>query len=201
MKLLIFTDVHSNLKIIHKLIEKSKKENPDLLICSGDISEFGKNLEKILLMFKSTNKPLIILHGNHELEEELKIMSKKFDFIIFLHKKLLKINNYTFLGYGGSGFSYRDKDFEFFIKKHASELKKSNLILITHAPPYKTKLDQIHNNHYGNLSIKRFIREFKPVIHICGHFHENFGKTNKLQNTLLINPGPFGKIINLNENQ
>jgi len=36
-----------------------------------------------------------------------------------------------------------------------------------------------------------------PVLVLCGHFHENFRKQDKIKNTLIINPGPDGTIINV----
>ncbi len=76
---------------------------------------------------------------------------------------------------------------------HANKGKK--IILVTHAPPYKTRLDKLVGGHCGNKSIRYFIERNKIDLLICGHLHENFGKEDKIKRTKIINPGPFGKIV------
>ncbi|MBS3097214.1 hypothetical protein J4209_00295 [Candidatus Woesearchaeota archaeon] len=44
--------------------------------------------------------------------------------------------------------------------------------------------------------IKTFILKVKPDLAISGHLHENAGKEDKIGKTKIVNPGPFGKIIN-----
>ena len=75
--------------------------------------------------------------------------------------------------------------------------KDKKIILLTHAPPYRTKLDKLGRNYAGNKSFRNFIEKYKIDLHICGHLHENFGKEDKIKNTKIINPGPFGKIVEI----
>ena len=52
-------------------------------------------------------------------------------------------------------------------------------------------------NPCGDKSIKNFIKKIYPDLVISGHLHENAGKEDKIKNTKLINPGPYGKIITI----
>jgi len=199
MKLFAFTDIYGNKEIIKKIKTEIKKENPDILICAGDLSNFGEHFENLLLMFKPLKLPLLIIPGNHETADQLRKICKKTEFAISLHRGLLKINNYIFLGYGEGGFNKEDKDFETLSKKFKKEIKKdSKTILITHAPPYKTRLDYLEttNSHHGNNSIRKFIEKAQPNLVICGHLHENKHKIDKIKKTIILNPGN-GKIIEL----
>ena len=93
-----------------------------------------------------------------------------------------------------------DKHFNKVGKKFEKKVKKSKdkkIILVTHAQPYKTKIDRIMDEPCGNKSIKKFILKVKPDLVIAGHLHENAGKEDKIGKIKLINPGPFGKIINI----
>ena len=195
MKILAFTDLHGNKKITERLIKKAK--DVDLLVCAGDISIFERNLKTIISQFSKTKKPLIIIPGNHESPEALE--KTRHELVIPLHKKIYKINNITFIGYGTDGFSARDKEFESFITKAKKEItEKERVIFITHGPPYGNKLDKLpYFGHVGNKSYNNAILQIKPFLHICGHLHENFGKKDKLGKTFLVNPGPEGKIINI----
>ncbi len=195
MKILAFSDLHGNKKVFNKLIEKSKR--CDLIVCAGDISIFSINLEKIISKFKTTKKQLLIIPGNHESPHSLEKIKE--DFLIPLHKNLYRIDNIVFIGYGTDGFSLVDKEFEVFIDKIKLKLKNDDkLILVTHGPPYGTKLDFLpYFEHVGNKSYRKAIISLRPFLHICGHLHENFNKKDKLVNTFIINPGPEGKIINI----
>ena len=51
MKILAFTDLHSDLKAADKLILKIKKEKPDVIVCAGDLSNFGFGMRVLLRKF------------------------------------------------------------------------------------------------------------------------------------------------------
>jgi len=164
------------------------------LICCGDISNFGKNLNKIFLFLKKVNKPLLIVNGNHETNENINDFSKIYNYIINLHNNIYSTNDYEFYGWSGGGFSIKDEKLEKVIDKIKFNKK---LIFISHTSPYKTKLDALNHDHVGSASIRKFIEKHRPILHFCGHLHENEGKRDRINNTLIINPGPYGKIINL----
>jgi len=70
------------------------------------------------------------------------------------------------------------------------------VILVTHAPPYNTKVDQILEEHAGNKSLRKIIQEIQPALVVCGHLHECVGK-DYIGKTLVINPGYKGRIVSL----
>ena len=199
MKLLAFTDTHGSLLALKRIEQKVKTQNPDLLVCAGDISIFEHGIVGILRRLNKLNKKIIIVHGNHEDSTTFIKCSKLFKNIVFIHKKHFAKNSTLFLGYGGGGFSVVDREFEKIAKTKFKKIIKSNegkkIILVTHAPPYKTKLDKLVEGHCGNKSIRHFVEKNKIDLLICGHLHENFGKEDRIKKTKVINPGPFGKII------
>ncbi|MEA2036355.1 MAG: metallophosphoesterase [Nanoarchaeota archaeon] len=198
MKILAFVDLHGSSKALKKLKENAKKA--DILVCAGDISIFENELDGLLYKLDKIGKLLLIIPGNHEDDVDLSELSKLFDNITDIHKKSYVIDDYLFLGYGGGGFSMVDGDFEKLSKKFEKEINKNigkKVILVTHAPPYKTKLDDIMGEDCGNKTIKNFIKKVKPDLAIAGHIHENAGKEDKIGNTKVINPGPSGKIISI----
>lgn len=201
MKILAFTDIHGSLLALRRIEQKVKSQNPDLLVCAGDISIFEHGVVGIMRRLNKLNKKIIMIHGNHEDHSTFRKLSKFFKNIIFIHKNYHIENDILFLGYGGGGFSIVDKEFEKIAKTKFKKIIRNNndkkIILITHAPPYKTKLDKLVEGHCGNKSIRHFAEKNKIDLLICGHLHENFGKYDKIGKTNAINPGPFGKIINL----
>ncbi len=196
MKLFAFTDIHASISSFKKIEEKLKKQNVDLIICTGDFTIFEQNIKDILEKISKLGNKILILHGNHETEEVLEKMCTYFKNIIFMHNKILEIDGFTFMGHGGGGFSDIYEDFEKFVKKNKYKLK-NNIIFLTHAPPYNTKLDTIFKDHNGSVSYANFIKNNDVILAISGHFHETFHKLDKLNKTIIINPGPDGELIEI----
>ena len=198
MKLLAFTDMHLSLTAFAKLEKAVKKQKPDFVVCCGDISIFEHNLDYIIKKLASLKCNILAVNGNHEDEHVMSKLCSKYPNINFIHRKSYIYGNYQFFGYGGDGFSYIDEDFEKLAKSFKRFAKKdTKKILITHAPPYGTKLDILYGKHHGNKSIRNFIDQIKPALAICGHFHENFRVKHKLGKTLIVNPGPSGTLIRI----
>lgn len=194
VKILAFVDMHGDLSALIKLKKKAKKA--DLIVCAGDLTLFESDIDYFLYEMNKLGKPVLMLHGNHEASSTLRNMCKPLENLTFIHKKLHKFKDILFIGYGGGGFSLREPDFEKFVKKNKAKIK-GRIILVSHAPPFGTKLDKINSGHYGNKSITKFIEQFKPKLVICGHFHESAGIVQKIGKTLAINPGPSGKVIEI----
>ena len=196
MKLALFTDPHESLVAI-KEVEK-KAAHADLIVCAGDISIFEQELEAFLTRINKMGKTVLLIHGNHEGFHITETLCQGLKNLVFIHKKLHRIGNYVFIGFGGGGFDDFDPDFEKFIEKNRAKLHPSDrLVLVTHGPPYGTKLDLIGKRHCGNKSYTKCIKELQPVLYVCGHFHETFGVKDKLGKTILINPGPKGELVEI----
>src|SRR3989338_4701130 len=111
MKILAFTDIHGSLSALSRIEQKVKSQNPDLLVCAGDVSIFEHGIFGLLRKLNKLNKKIIIIHGNHEDDSTFYKYSRLFKNIIFIHKNYFIYNNLLFLGYGGGGFSLVDKGF------------------------------------------------------------------------------------------
>ena len=200
MKLLAFTDLHLSSYAFKKIKSKVKRQDPDLIICAGDVSIFEQGLDFILNKLNKLKKKILIIHGNHETDKVLKKVCLKYDNLIFIHKKHYKQDNHIFFGYGGSGFALIEPGFYKTGEKFQKIIRKNKdkkIILITHAPPYNTKLDLIVGSHCGNKTFRNFVSRNKIDLYICGHLHENFNKKDHIKKTHIINPGPYGKIIKI----
>ncbi len=197
MKILACADIHGNRGAIERLKRLSK--NVDLVLCAGDISEMENNISQIMSDLDSFTAPVLLIHGNHEDEYGLMELSTQYPNVTFIHKAAHHIGDYVFLGYGGGGFTKKDREFyeisEKFFRREINGKKR--IILMTHAPPHNTILDNIGGSHSGNESIRSFIENFAPHLVICGHIHETAGKKQKLGRSLVLNPGKDGVIVNI----
>ncbi len=197
MKILFFSDIHGDMKALSRLKNNSKKA--DMVVCAGDISIMERNLSDIMSAINEFNKPIMMIHGNHEDEHGLRELTTIYNNITFLHKGVHHVEDYVFMGYGGDGFSTNDPEFtkvaNMFFKREAKN--KSKIILVTHGPAYDTKIDVLGNEPKGNKSYRQFIDEVQPHLVVSGHLHENEGKHHKIGRTLFLNPGKEGIIVDI----
>jgi len=147
MRILAFTDIHGSLQALNRVKQKVKSQNPDLLVCAGDISLFERGITALMKNLDKLGKKIMMIHGNHESAVTLNNLSKLFKNIIFIHKTYFTENDLLFLGYGGGGFSIADRAFDRTAITRFKNIIKNNkskkIILVTHAPPYKTRLDSL----------------------------------------------------------
>ncbi len=196
MKLLLFTDIHNSAKAFDKVREKAS--HVDVVVCGGDISMFGHGMKPMLKNLSALKKPVVIIPGNHEEFKDFDHACAKHANIYNVHRKTLFINGLYFQGYGGGGFSFKDQELEDLLPKFLRDRPQgAKLVFLSHAPPYKTKLDPVCGEPAGSKSLRWLISKLNPDVVVCGHLHDNFGTEDKLGSAFVINPGPEGKIISL----
>lgn len=198
MKILAFTDTHTDSHAMAKI--KQKAEKADLLICCGDFTVFGDGLKEALKQMNSMGKKVLLVHGNHESLDRVKTECEKYSNLVFLHKKFYEEDGFVFCGYGGGGFAQEDDEFESFAEKIAAKMsgkKEGALIMIFHMPPYGCALDNLPMGHVGSISYTEFIKQQKPALTLSGHIEENNGRKDVIGKTLVMNPGPDGRAIEI----
>ena len=66
----------------------------------------------------------------------------------------------------------------------------SPLVLVCHAPPRGTSLDQVRPGlHAGSTAVRDFIEEHQPAYFFCGHIHEAEGVEIQMGKTRARNLG------------
>ncbi len=197
MRLLLFTDLHGNTQAMGSVLDKAPFA--DVIIFAGDLNHHARDIEKLLEDLASTGKPCLIIHGNWDDPSVLSAVCGRHPNLHFLHRGVWELDGVKFLGHGGGGFTRVDSDFQKlwdkFFRKQLSKGERS--VLITHAPPYGTAIDTLYGEARGNETYRRFIEEHQPLVHVCGHFHESFGRVDMVNKTKVINPGPSGMYVEI----
>ncbi len=198
MKILAFSDMHGSRKALKQVIEKSKEA--DFVLCCGDLTIFEQDLKLLLGKLDRIKKPILMIPGNHENSPTLKKACSEFRNIVYMEGRAFESDKLIILGAEGNGFSITDREFDkvakSFLKILKSKKKGKKYVLMTHAPPYDTRLDRLFDGgHCGNKSIREFILKSKPLFAFSGHIHENSGRRDRLGDTSIINPGPYGMIV------
>ncbi|MEM2940155.1 MAG: metallophosphoesterase family protein [Thermoproteota archaeon] len=199
MALRIFacSDIHLRLSLLEEALRDSR--DADIAVCLGDVTVFNKGLDAALEKLRALNEHVVIIPGNNEPPEALekKAVEKG---LIFLHGRKTVFKGFTFAGVGGSLRTPFNTPFEMDeegFKQILSGFKASkNLVLLSHSPPFNTTLDLTHaGEHVGSMMLRRFIEEDSPLLCLCGHVHERAGLSEKIGETIVVNPGARGMVL------
>lgn len=198
MKLLIFSDIHSDLKALERLVETEA----DYYFAAGDLVSWARGLERCGEILKQRGDRVYVIPGNHESSEQIAAFCTEYGFHDF-HEKSLLLANYHVAGLGYSSPTPFDTPGEYSEAGLAARLapfeKLKPLVLICHAPPYGTALDRVREGlHAGSKSVRDFVDRHQPDYLFCGHIHEAEGVSAELGKTRAINVGKRGYLLELN---
>ena len=199
MKLIVSSDIHNDFGMIYKIIELYKKERPDYIAILGDISEFGeieRGLIKKLTEYIDPNK-ILIIPGNHETSEDVKLLEKIYK-IRNLDKKYIVKDNFVLVGFGGADILLNvidEKEFEEFLNELKKKINDKYIILLTHIPP-KGSISSLDIS--GSYSLRKFIQNNNRVIlNIHGHMHETGGLEEIINKAKILNVAREVKLVEI----
>jgi uncharacterized protein len=197
MKILAFTDIHGSYKKVEEII---KLEHAQVVLIGGDLTNVGtiKEAEIAISQFQSVSKNLLAVTGNMDLPRHDDLFSQMG---ISLNGNGVIINGVGFFGASASPFSplhtpneISEESILKMLKQGYQEIKETKIkIMVSHAPPYGSKVDITHSGiHVGSTAVREFIEDEQPDAVICGHIHEARGQ-DVLGKTKIVNCGQAGK--------
>jgi len=200
MKIIAGTDFHGSRSAFENFAVNSKRHEVDLAVICGDITNFGtvEQAKNLLTMLAEINIPTIFVPGNCDPPS---LVDLNLNGLTCIHGKLYVNSDLAFIGLGGGTvspfntfFEMREEEIAKILRRCAENLRenvrKVNLIFVSHTPPKNTRLDRTFMGvHAGSTSVRRFIEENRPLLTLCGHIHEARG-VDRVGDTLVVNPGP-----------
>ncbi len=207
MRILALTDIHGSYIKAEEIIIS---ELADVVIIGGDLTNVGsvKETETAIESFTRLSKKLFCIAGNMDLPQHDELYLKK---NIGLDGIGIIVQDIGFFGVSGSSYTSLNTPYEISeetltekIVTGYSIIKDAKIkILISHTPPYGTRLDIIHLGiHVGSTAVREFIEDYQPDVVVCGHIHEARGQ-DVIGKTKIVNCGPgsggFYVIININD--
>lgn len=201
MKLLLFSDIHTDEQHCRRIVESSK--DADIVIGAGDYCSLRRNLSKVIGWLSRISKPTILVPGNSESYEELSEACMHWTSAKVLHGSGVEIRGVLFYGIGGGIpiTPFGSWSYDFTEEQARGLLYKcpKNAVLITHSPPRGILDKSSFGMHLGSRSVRECIEEKVPRLVVCGHIHESGGKIENLGRTIIVNAGPKGIILELME--
>ena len=191
MRILAASDVHGNRYAVQLLRKKAVKA--DVIAIAGDLTVFEEDIEELVKLLSSTGRPLVVVPGNHELSDTFDFLADIYN-VLNVNGRVVDINGVFFGGVGGQFGMLTINDT---VVSQTVKNISSVDVFLTHIPPYCTKLDFLFGEHVGSKAIREFIERKKPKLVITGHLHENAKVVDKINNTVVVNPGPEGMFLDL----
>jgi len=197
LRILAVSDFHGQPNANENLL-KFLERGYDCVLLIGDLTNFGpmSAAEDLLNRVKAVGAPTLAVPGNCDPKQILEVLDKHG---VNLHARCVELGGISFVGLGGSNLTPFNTPFELQETEIQEELEKlaraagDSMVLVTHAPPFDTRVDLISaGSHVGSKSIRQFIEQRQPLVAICAHVHEA-RNTDKLGRTLIVNPGPVSR--------
>jgi uncharacterized protein len=173
----------------------------DYYIAAGDQVSWQRGLDRCGEILKARAGRMYVLPGNHESTADIQSMCDRFGLRNF-HEQSIQVGRWRVAGLGYSSPTPFDTPGEYTEAQIAGKLQPfaalEPLVLVCHAPPYGTTLDQVRPGlHAGSRSVREFIEKHQPAWFFCGHIHEAEGVSIQMGATRAINVGKRGYLLEL----
>jgi uncharacterized protein len=197
LKLLAFSDLHTDLGAAARLVEASR--DADVVVAAGDLASVHDGLDETVGALNAIEAPTVLIPGNNETDEALREACGGWETATVLHGEATEIDGVTFFGLG-AGVPVTPWDWSFDLTEgDAAEMLArcpDGAVLVVHSPP-KGHVDLSGGTHLGSEAVLRSIEARGPVVALCGHIHESWGEQATVGTTRVINLGPEGVLLEL----
>jgi Icc-related predicted phosphoesterase len=193
MRLLLCSDIHTDLAAARRLVEQSAKA--DVLVVAGDLAVMRQGLQKTVDVLSTAPCPAVLVAGNGESTEELVAACAGWPRAYVLHGSGCEIGGVKFWGLGGAvpvtpfgPWSYDLSEDE---ARPLLERCPPAGVLVTHSPPYG-HVDNAGEKHLGSRAVVDTIERVWPKLAVCGHIHGCWTEESLIGDTRIVNAGPGG---------
>jgi Icc-related predicted phosphoesterase len=197
LKLLIFSDIHNDWTALERLLGIEA----DLYISAGDQTSWARGMERCGQILQKRGDKVYVLPGNHETAAQTAEMCERFG-LNYFHERRIEAGRWQVAGLGYSTPTPFDTPGEYSEAQMAERLDHFGgldpLVLVCHAPPYGTALDEVRPGmHAGSKAVRDFIEKEQPAHFFCGHIHEAEGAAIEMGKTRARNVGKKGYLLEL----
>lgn len=201
IRILAASDIEGDRRAVKALAEKAEKENVDLVVLCGDITDFDMETEGLIGPFLEKKKEVLFVTGNHDMPAAADFIARKYS-VKNLQNYAAQIEDIGIFGCGGAniGPNFIDEDdMAFYLKRGFERIRDCRKkLMVTHVHPAGGKVDRaFFVPGTGSRAVARAIETFKPDIHVCGHMHEFEGMEDYMGKTKLLSVGKHGTVFEI----
>lgn len=201
MKILASGDIHGDSNLAEKLAERAEKENVDLVILCGDLTNFEVSTNNIIGPFKKRGRKVLIIPGNHEGVATADFLAQLYG-VKNIHGYSVVYDDIGIFGAGGATNVgpvtpiSESEMFKLLEKGHDKIKYLRKKIMVTHMHPEGSIMEKFSDFVPPSSAVRKAVDIFKPDVLLCSHVHEAEGIEEMIGKTKVINVGKKGKIIN-----
>jgi Icc-related predicted phosphoesterase len=198
VRLLAFSDLHTDLGQAQRLVERSAEA--DVVVGVGDFASVHSGLTETIAALRAIEAPAVLVPGNNETEDALREACADWGRAVVLHGGGTEIDGVAFFGLG-AGVPVTPWDWSFDLTEEAAaellEACPEGCVLAVHSPPRGHVDVSSAGRHLGSEAVLRAIERSRPRVALCGHIHESWGMQSRIGPTPVINLGPEGMVLDV----
>lgn len=200
MKLLAFSDLHTDLDGAASLVEAAASTDVDVVIGAGDFASQHEELEPTIEALAAIERPTLLVPGNNETTEALSaaVAAAGWEAAEVLHGSEAEHDGIRFFGLG-AGIPITPWDWSFDLDEVAAGRILAGMpegcVLIVHSPPQGHVDEDSSGKHLGSEAIAAAIAAHTPQLAVCGHIHDSWGRRSTLGDCEIVNLGPAGTLL------
>ncbi len=192
LRLFAFSDLHRDRNRAKDAVERGREA--DVVIGAGDFASVHLGLGGMIDVLSEIAAPTVLVPGNNESDDALWRACGGWTTASVLHGEGTEIDGIQFFGLGaGVPMTPFPWSFDLSEDEAAEKLEgcPHGAVLVVHSPP-KGYVDESRGRHLGSEAILRAIERTQPVLAVCGHVHESWGREAQIGPTRVVNLGPEG---------
>ncbi len=180
---------------------ESPSQPADVYIAAGDLSNFGKGLERCGEILKPLGQRVWVLPGNHETQTENRSFCERYGFLDF-HRQVRSLESASgitqWAGLGYSNITPFDTPGEYSEEEISKALAAFDGIksLYISSCIFHRSIPGSTNSRPANMLVVRrcaqWVTRAQPAYLFCGHIHETAGRSDRIGQTQCINVGKQG---------
>lgn len=194
MKMVVLGNIQKDFNFVKTI--RHDLSSADLILLTGNITSQGglEEAKNIIEPLKMINPNILSVMGKKDDKEVLDYLESE---NLSIHGKGRIYGEIGIFGLGGGSISLFKNNIEFSGKELTYYLSEGykiikdckTIILVSHTPPFNTKLDKIANgDHVGSRAIRSFIFKYPPNMLVSSSIH-NGAIIDRYGTTMLATSG------------
>jgi len=192
MRVLAAADFHGDLDVYSWLVRSAAEVGPDVVVLAGDLlaapphhpgpieEAHRESAAAVLDVLRVIEAPLLYVMGNDDMVD----LDSRVDGIRSVHGRRMDVGEFGFVGYQFSppflgGIHERPEERIRTDLLELAPLIDEKTVFVTHPPAFGILDLGLLGRHAGSRAILDVVTERRPVAHVHGHIHEQFGRSGK----------------------
>jgi len=199
MRILAFSDLHTSTERAREIADRAA--DADLILGAGDFATMHNGMQPVIDALASITVPSAVVCGNGETPEELREACHAWPGVHVLHGEGVLLAGRQVFGFGAAAPVTPFGDWSYDLtEEQAAELLQDcpqGAILVSHSPPKGACDRSSSGKSIGSEAVRDCIHRTSPKLVVCGHIHDSWGRQERIGDTLVVNAGPHGVMVEI----